>query len=197
MHRIVVQQTDITKVAADAIVNAANQSLLGGGGVDGAIHRAAGPDLLRECRILGGCPTGDARITKGYRLRARYVIHAVGPRFRDGQHGEAEKLAGCYRSSLELAVTHEVRIIAFPAISCGIYLYPIPEAARVAIDAVARFLATDRSLDRVIFACFTGLRSQPDPRPARSFPTPASPGHRPRQAGPSPACAARFRRLRR
>jgi O-acetyl-ADP-ribose deacetylase (regulator of RNase III) len=154
MQRIVIRQADITTLAVDAIVNAANQSLLGGGGVDGAIHRAAGPDLLRECRTLGGCPTGEARITKAHRLPARYVIHAVGPRYRDGQHGEAALLAGCYRNSLELAVGHGVRTIAFPAISCGIYGYPIPAAARIAIDTVAAFLATDRSLAQVIFACF-------------------------------------------
>jgi O-acetyl-ADP-ribose deacetylase (regulator of RNase III) len=154
MQRIVIRQADITTLAVDAIVNAANQSLLGGGGVDGAIHRAAGPDLLRECRTLGGCPTGEARITKAYRLPARYVIHAVGPRYRDGQHGEAALLAGCYRNSLELAVGHGVRTIAFPAISCGIYGYPIPAAARIAIDTVAAFLATDQSLAQVTFACF-------------------------------------------
>ncbi|HEY4174181.1 MAG TPA: O-acetyl-ADP-ribose deacetylase [Rhodopila sp.] len=154
MQRIAIQQADITTLAVDAIVNAANQSLLGGGGVDGAIHRAAGPELLRECRTLGGCPTGEARITKGYRLPARYVIHAVGPRYRDGQHGEAALLAGCYRNSLELAVAHKVKTIAFPAISCGIYGYPIPAAVRIAIDTVATFLATDQSLAQVIFACF-------------------------------------------
>jgi O-acetyl-ADP-ribose deacetylase len=153
MHRIVVLQADITTLDVDAIVNAANQSLLGGGGVDGAIHRAAGPDLLSECRRLGGCPTGEARITKGYRLPARFVIHAVGPRYRDGRHGEADKLAGCYRNSLELAVTHGVKTIAFPAISCGIYLYPIADAARVAVDAVRGFLAGDRTIERVLFAC--------------------------------------------
>jgi O-acetyl-ADP-ribose deacetylase len=154
MQRIVVQQADITTLKVDAIVNAANQSLLGGGGVDGAIHRAAGPDLLNECRTLGGCPTGEARITKGYRLPARYVIHAVGPRYRDGKHGEPEHLASCYRSSLELAVAHELKTIAFPAISCGIYGYPIPDAARIAVDAVTEFLAGDQTLEKIIFACF-------------------------------------------
>ncbi|WP_428492644.1 O-acetyl-ADP-ribose deacetylase [Rhodopila sp.] len=156
MRRIVLQQADITSLAVDAIVNAANQSLLGGGGVDGAIHRAAGPELLAECRTLGGCPTGEARITKGYRLPAKYVIHAVGPRYRDGHLGEAEQLAGCYRHSLELAVAHQVRTIAFPAISCGIYGYPIAEAAGIAVGTVAAFLADDRSIERVVFACFGG-----------------------------------------
>jgi O-acetyl-ADP-ribose deacetylase len=154
MQRIVVQQADITTLKVDAIVNAANQSLLGGGGVDGAIHRAAGPDLLNECRTLGGCPTGEARITKGYRLPARYVIHAVGPRYRDGNHGEPEQLAGCYRNSLELAITRELKTIAFPAISCGIHGYPIPDAARIAVDTVTEFLVGDQTLQKIIFACF-------------------------------------------
>jgi O-acetyl-ADP-ribose deacetylase len=154
MHRIVIQQADITTLKVDAIVNAANQSLLGGGGVDGAIHRAAGPELLNECRTLGSCPTGEARITKGYRLPARYVIHAVGPRYRDGKHGEPEQLATCYRNSLELAVTHELKTIAFPAISCGIYGYPISDAARIAVDTVTEFLAGDQTLEKIIFACF-------------------------------------------
>ncbi|MBV9653323.1 MAG: O-acetyl-ADP-ribose deacetylase [Acetobacteraceae bacterium] len=147
-------EDDITKLHVDAIVNAANQSLLGGGGVDGAIHRAAGKDLLAECRTLGGCPTGEARITKGYRLPARFVIHAVGPRWRGGGKGEPALLAGCYRESLRLAVANGVRSIAFPAISCGIYGYPIPEAARIAVQSTAAFLEEEPSIERVVFACF-------------------------------------------
>jgi O-acetyl-ADP-ribose deacetylase len=154
VQRIEVQQADITTLAVDVIVNAANQSLLGGGGVDGAIHRAAGPELLRECRTLGGCPTGEARITSGYRLPARYVIHAVGPRYRDGKHNEAALLSGCYRNSLVLAVAHDARTIAFPAISCGIYGYPISEAAEIAVTTVSDFLKQNTLPDRVIFACF-------------------------------------------
>jgi O-acetyl-ADP-ribose deacetylase (regulator of RNase III) len=154
MSRISIQQADITTLAVDAIVNAANQSLLGGGGVDGAIHRAAGPELLAECRTLGGCPTGEARITRGYRLPARYVIHAVGPRYRDGRHHEADLLTACYRNSLRLAIAHGVQTIAFPAISCGIYGYPIPEAARIALQAVSAVLAEERTVAQVIFACF-------------------------------------------
>jgi len=154
MSRIVVQQADITGLAVDAIVNAANQSLLGGGGVDGAIHRAAGPALLAACREIGGCPTGEVRITAGYRLPARYVIHAVGPRYRDGRHGEAASLASCYRSALELAVAHGVRTIAFPAISCGVYGYPLAEAAGIAVGTVQSFLDSDGMIERVVFACF-------------------------------------------
>jgi O-acetyl-ADP-ribose deacetylase (regulator of RNase III) len=154
MQRVVVRQADITTLSVDAIVNAANTSLLGGGGVDGAIHRAAGPELLAECRALGGCPTGEARITKGYRLPARYVIHAVGPRYRDGRHGEPALLAGCYRNSLTLAAAHGVRTIAFPAISCGIYGYPIADAARIAVTTTADVLRHDTSITQVVFACF-------------------------------------------
>ena len=154
MQRIEVLEADITRLAVDAIVNAANESLLGGGGVDGAIHRAAGPELLAECRTLGGCPTGQAKLSLGYRLPARFVIHAVGPRYRDGRHGEPELLASCYTESLKLAAANGVRSIAFPAISCGIYGYPIPDAAQIAVRTVVRFLAQEQSIERVILACF-------------------------------------------
>jgi O-acetyl-ADP-ribose deacetylase (regulator of RNase III) len=152
--RISIVEGDITKLDVDAIVNAANESLLGGGGVDGAIHRAAGPELLAECRALGGCATGQAKITRGYRLRARHVIHTVGPVWHGGTRGEPALLASCYRESLTLAVAHDVRAIAFPAISCGVYGYPVPDAARIAIETTTAFLAEDRTLTEVIFACF-------------------------------------------
>ena len=152
--RIEVVEADITTLALDAIVNAANTSLLGGGGVDGAIHRAAGPELLAECRALGGCETGRAKITRGYRLPARYVIHAVGPIWRGGSHGEPELLASAYRESLRLAVEHEARTVAVPAISCGVYGYPVGDAAHIAVSEVRRFLQADMRIDRVTLTCF-------------------------------------------
>ena len=147
-------QTNIVTLDVDAIVNAANTTLLGGGGVDGAIHRAAGPELLAECRTLGGCPTGEARITKGYRLPARHVIHTVGPVWRDGRHGEPQLLASCYRTSLDLAARHSISTIAFPAISCGIYKYPHEAAVKVAVRECADALVRHQDIEKITFVCF-------------------------------------------
>jgi O-acetyl-ADP-ribose deacetylase len=154
--RLEVCVADITTLALDAIVNAANRSLLGGGGVDGAIHRAAGPELLAECRTLGGCETGGAKITRGYRLPARHVIHAVGPVWNGGDDGEDDLLASCYRTALDLAAAHALVSVAFPAISTGVYRFPPERAARIAVGTVAAELAAaPRGIVRVVFCCFT------------------------------------------
>jgi O-acetyl-ADP-ribose deacetylase (regulator of RNase III) len=154
LDKIEIKQGDITKLEVDVIVNAANKSLLGGGGVDGAIHRAAGPGLLEECRTMGGCPTGEARITGGYNLAARHVIHTVGPVY-SGKPQDKTLLTGCYRNSLRLAAENNVASIAFPAISCGVYGYPIDEACKIAVDTTCDFLENDGSIVKVIFMLFS------------------------------------------
>lgn len=155
MTELLLHRGDITMLEVDAIVNAANDSLRGGGGVDGAIHRAAGPDLLEECIRIGGCPRGEARITRGYRLPAKHVIHTVGPVWRGGTNREPEILASCYRESLKLAMKHGLRTVAFSAISCGIYGYPVNAAADIAVGEVSRFVAAEPdAFDRILFVCF-------------------------------------------
>ena len=154
LDKLEIKQGDITKLKVDAIVNAANSSLLGGGGVDGAIHRKAGPNLLAECRTLGGCPTGEARITGGYELAARYVIHTVGPVYR-GEPQDRDHLSACYQNSLKLAVDNNVASLAFPAISCGVYGYPIADACRIAVDTTCNFLRNNPSIERVIYMLFS------------------------------------------
>jgi len=153
--KIEIIQGDITQLDVDAIVNAANSSLLGGGGVDGAIHRTAGPQLLEECRTLNGCATGEAKLTSGYNLRARHVIHTVGPVWHGGDHNEDNLLAGCYSNSMGLAVDHKLRSIAFPSISTGVYGFPVERASRIALRLILDFLATEEAAPRVVMTCFS------------------------------------------
>ncbi len=155
MKRIAVVQGDITTLTVDAVVNAANTTLLGGGGVDGSIHRAAGPALLEECRTLGGCPVGEAKITKGYNLPARHVIHTVGPVWQGGRAGEPRLLASCYLNSLKLAAEHGVKTLAFPSISTGVYGYPIEEASAIAVQTIAEFLKSNDSIQKVVLVAFS------------------------------------------
>ena len=151
---IEIVKADITKLNVDAIVNAANSSLLGGGGVDGAIHRAAGPKLLEECKKLNGCKTGEAKITKGYNLQSKFVIHTVGPIWNGGNYNEDELLTNCYLNSLKLAVENKIKTIAFPAISTGVYSFPLERAAQIAIKTVKKFIQSDKSIEKIIFVCF-------------------------------------------
>ena len=153
-NRIELYKGDISKLKVDAIVNAANNSLLGGSGVDGAIHMAAGPKLLEECKTLNGCPTGEAKITKGYNLPAKFIIHTVGPVWDGGNHKEDELLANCYRNSLKLAVENRIKTIAFPAISTGVYRFPLERAVKIAVDEVKKFLTEEPSIEKVVFVCF-------------------------------------------
>jgi len=154
-ERIDIVRGDITTLDVDAIVNAANSTLLGGGGVDGAIHRAAGPELLAECRTLGGCQPGEAKLTRGYRLPARFVIHTVGPVWTGGNRDEAQTLVNCYRNSLQLAVENEIKTIAFPAISCGAYRYPIRQAAQIALETTKDFLSSSDKIDKVFLVLWS------------------------------------------
>jgi len=153
-QRIEIVEGDITKQQVDAIVNAANQSLLGGGGVDGAIHRAAGPELLEECRKIGGCPTGEARVTKGYKLPAKWVIHTVGPIWRGGNNREDDLLASCYKNSLKAAVEIGAKTVAFPSISTGAYGFPLERATKIALNETKKFLENDNRIEKVVFVCF-------------------------------------------